>query len=64
MHQQSDIVIKDSAKTMQEAVEQTLFIPGDIHVALHMMVLIYKLCYGGFQMLINWKQISKDLSIW
>ena len=55
-------------KTIQEAVGGALFIPCDFHVALHMMALVYQFCYGTFlqvfQILINWKQISKDPSTW
>jgi hypothetical protein len=63
MHQRSDLKNKEFRKTIQEAIESILFVPGDFHVALHMMVLIYNFCYGAFlqvfQTLINWKQITK-----
>jgi hypothetical protein len=59
MHQQSNLKNKQFTKRIQEAIDGTLFIPGGFHVALHMMVLIYKFCYGAFlqvfQTLINWK---------
>ena len=66
MHQRSDVNNEDFAKTIQKAIAQIAFIPGEFHIELHMMAVVYMFSCIGFlqplQTLINWKGISKDPS--
>lgn len=53
------------ALTLQEALTSVQEMPGDLHVAMHMLATIYKWFYGGLlqpvQFVLGWKNIKKDV---
>ena len=54
----------ESATVYLEALSRVRMFPGDLHILMHMLALVYGLFYGGFlqpfQAVLRWKRIQMD----